>query len=154
MCTYIMYLPVMSSFLWPYCCCIHRLSIQTVTVNIPQPRQEDILPDHRDFVSFIFTYSYFPFLHSPLQFPFYIHHMPSNQISSLPYRPFKEPAFLEQCTVSLTSHSIAYEECFLNLSKCFLKTMALLNYNQFPCDLNPLCFKESGLFSLKRNSEN
>lgn len=123
-----MYLPVMSSFLWPYCCCIHRLSIQTVTVNIPQPRQEDILPDHHDFVSFSFTYSYFPFLHSLLQFPFYIHHMPSNQISFLPYRPFKVPAFPEQRASSVTIHSITHKDTtFSNASKDngFLKKITI-----------------------------
>lgn len=70
---------------------------------------------------------------------------------SLPYWLFKVAAFPEHCTISVTFHRII-RGMFLEPFQRFVTTMVLSDDNQFPCDLNPLPFQESGLFSLKKQA--
>lgn len=75
--------------------------------------------------------------------------MPSNQISLLAIQAFQSTsisrAMYSTCDFS---HNPTWR-MFLERFQMSLTTLVLSDDNQFPCDLNPLPFQESGLFSLK-----
>lgn len=124
MCTYIMYLPVMSSFLSPYCCCT-----QTLHSDCHCWCSSAVTFSHRDFVSLNFTYSYFLLCIAYFSFHFTYTTCLQIKFHSLPYRPFKVLAFPEQCTEGVTLHSVTREECFwkpfqmLQRQRCFQMTV-------------------------------
>lgn len=154
MCTYIMYLSVMSSFLWPYCFrtqtfhsdCHRWYSSAETGVRSPRPSllcqlQFYIFP----FPFFCIAYFSFHFTYTTcLQIKFH----------SLPCSPFKELIYPEQCTVCVTVHSVTSEKCLWNLSKCLQQQYCFQMTINFRATSFYLCFQEPGLFSLKTSSEN
>lgn len=118
---------------------VHSRSIQTLTINIPQPTRENILLDPHAFVSLNFTYPLFSsfawttcvtLLRTPGSFK-------SNSSAG-------RGGYSKQCFLNGVQWVWLFTECLWSVSNCVWQQWR----SEFPCDLNPLPFQESGLFSL------
>lgn len=123
--TYIMQMPVMRSFLCDRTVAVHRPSIQTVTLNTPQHREKDFLPNPYDFASFNLTYSFCLFCITFIHFTYTKEPWKSNFASGNTGFS-KALVFPKECTGSVTFHRFTHEECFWKTSSpkcCFQMTI-------------------------------
>lgn len=119
MCTCIMYLPVMSSFLWPYCGCTHDSPPLSLVISLSRdegtfhPTVVTLSVSILHIPIFLFCITYF-------KFPFYIRHMRRIKFHSRPVhwrrrRQTSSATFFFPLLFS--SRRAAREECCWNLSK-------------------------------------
>lgn len=134
MCTYIMYLSVMSSFLWPYCFRTHfpfRLSPPIFLSRDRSTFSPTIITLSASILHIPISF----FLHSLLEFPFYIHHMPSNQISLLAMQSI-QGTHVSRAVYSMCDCSQHHKwEMSLKPFQMPPMTILLSNDNRFLCDL-------------------